>query len=101
MPNLRGIESIPEIKSFILNQVLNAHDGTRKRIIYISIRWPEGMFSKTTPRRIFSFDRYDFAGNIYISRCMAEESRRDMVQFRMGKRRLPSAEPLTVLNALS
>ncbi len=42
----------------------------------------------------FAIDKIS-RGNIYIARCLADESRRELVQFHMGKRKLPSSEPLT------
>ncbi len=98
MPNLRGIESIPEIKRLHPETkvlVLTMHK--EEDYLYQAIAaGADGYVLKDDAEKdlFFAIDMIA-RGNIYISRCLAEESRRDLIQWRLGKRKLPTAEPLT------
>ena len=98
MPNLRGIESIPEIKRLHPNaKVLILTMHKEEDYLYQAIAaGADGYVLKDDAEKdlFFAIDMIS-RGNIYISRCLADESRRQLVQFRMGKRKLPSSEPLT------
>ncbi len=98
MPNLRGIESIPEIKRLHPDaKVLMLTMHKEEDYLYQAIAaGADGYVLKDDAEKdlFFAIDMIS-RGNIYISRCLAEESRRDLVQWRMGKGKLPTAEPLT------
>ncbi len=98
MPNLRGIESIPEIKRLHPETkvlVLTMHK--EEDYLYQAIAaGADGYVLKDDAEKdlFFAIDMIA-RGNIYISRFLAEESRRDLIQWRLGKRKLPTSEPLT------
>ncbi len=99
MPNLRGIEAIPEIKRMhpqarILILTMHREEEYLRQAIAAGA---DGYLLKEDAEKdlFFAIDTI-LQGRIYVSRFLAEESRHDWAEIRRGKRVLADSEPLTV-----
>jgi DNA-binding NarL/FixJ family response regulator len=98
MPNMRGIEAIPEIRrtrpdAKIL--ILTMHKDEEYMFEAISAGANGYMLKEDADKDLFFGIQTVLEGKIYISRFLAEKSRQDWALIRSGKKASPSAEPLT------
>ncbi len=99
MPNLRGIEAIPEIKRLhpeVRILILTMHRDEEYLRQAIAAGADGYLLKEDAEKDLFFAIDTILQGRIYVSRFLAEESRHDWAQIRRGKRVLSDAEPLTV-----
>jgi len=98
MSNLRGIEAIPEIKRTcpgVKVIILTMHNDSEYLFEAISAGADGYLLKDDAEKDLFFAIDMVSQGQIYISRFLAEESRKDWAQIRRGARRAQSSEPLT------
>jgi DNA-binding NarL/FixJ family response regulator len=98
MPNMRGIEAIPEIRRIqpdVKILILTMHKEEEYMYEAISAGANGYMLKEDADKDLFFAIERVLEGKIYISRFLAEKSRQDWAMIRSGKKASPSAEPLT------
>jgi DNA-binding NarL/FixJ family response regulator len=98
MPNLRGIEAIPEIRRLKPNVkilILTMHREEEYLYEAISAGADGYLLKEDADQDLFFAIDMVLQGKIYISRFLAEKSRQDWALIRRGKRPSPTAELLT------
>jgi DNA-binding NarL/FixJ family response regulator len=98
MSKLRGIEAIPEIKRTcpgVKVIILTMHNDSEYLFEAISAGADGYLLKDDAEKDLFFAIDMVSQGQIYISRFLAEESRKDWAQIRRGARRPESSEPLT------
>ncbi len=99
MPNLRGIEAIPEIKKThpdVKILVLTMHRDEEYLHQAIAAGADAYVLKEDADKDLFVAIDTILEGRIYISHFLAEESWQDWAQIRRGKRAPSFSEPLTV-----
>lgn len=99
MPNLRGIEAIPEIKKAhpdVKILVLTMHKDEEYLHQAIAAGADGYVLKEDADKDLFVAIDTILEGRIYISHFLAEESWQDWAQIRRGKRAPSFSEPLTV-----
>jgi DNA-binding NarL/FixJ family response regulator len=99
MPNLRGIEAIPEIKKNhprIKILVLTMHREEEYLYQAISAGADGYLLKDDADKDLFFAIDAILKGKVYVSRYLAEEFRQDWAQMLRGEKGLPAEEPLTV-----
>ena len=99
MPNLRGIEVIPEIKKThpdVKILVLTMHKDEEYLHQAIAAGADGYVLKEDADKDLFVAIDTILEGRIYISHFLAEESWQDWAQIRRGKRAPSFSEPLTV-----
>jgi DNA-binding NarL/FixJ family response regulator len=98
MPNLRGIEAIPEIRRInprVKILILTMHREEEYLYEAISAGADGYLLKEDADQDLFFAIDMVLQGRIYISRFLAEKSRQDWALIRRGKKSSPTAEPLT------
>jgi DNA-binding NarL/FixJ family response regulator len=98
MPHLRGIEAIREMRAMqpgLRILVLTMHRESDYLFQAISAGADGYLLKEDAEKDLFSAIESVSQGRIYISRFLAEESRRDWVQIRRAAGQAPSGDPLT------
>lgn len=98
MPNLRGIEAIPEIKRICPGAkvlILTMHKDSEYLFESIAAGADGYLLKDDAEKDLFLAVDMVARGQIYVSRFLADESRRDWAQIRRGARPPGPSEPLT------
>ncbi len=99
MPNLRGIEAVPEIKRVHPEAkvlILTMHRDEEYLRQAIAAGADGYLLKEDAEKDLFSALDTILQGRIYISRFLADEAWQNREEIRLGKRNLALSEPLTV-----